>query len=308
MPRHRSRLLPILAIVLAGCTGRVADHEALGDRAYVDHDYSTALIEYRLALTQENATPDLRAKAGAAALRSRDLVAAAMQYQELAAADPDRTSEAADGLEKVAVAAMEDGNREGLEAALQGLVAAAEGRALGRFAQQVAAGFGQATRPEDVLAVLPYAAAAATDSRTEDSLIFEYAVTLVRQGDCETAVPVFEGLLRRRRSPGIVDDASGASSTCALSLGRRELRAGHPNEAEQWFRRAVVGGGNSQHSLMAYIGLGDVMFAQGDFFGAAEAYWRARFGASRGDSIYQVAEERLNNIGNAGTDEDGKVF
>lgn len=302
------KAVPLFALVVYSCLGKVADHETLGDRAYLAHEFVGALVEYRLAMAQGITTPVLRGKAGAAALRSRDLVAAAREYAALAEEDRERITEAADGLERVAVAAIEDGNREALQVSLESLMEIAEGRALGRFAQQVADGFGSASSSQDALAMLPYAAAVASDTRTQDSLVHEYAQTMALRNECSRAVPIFESLLRRRRNISIIEDAQTGLAECALSLGHRALNSGRPTEAEEWFRKAVAGGGQSHFAMLAYIGLGDVMFAQGDFLGAADAYWEARFGAAPGSGIYRLAEERLNNLGDAGTVEGEKGF
>ncbi|MCH7489549.1 MAG: hypothetical protein IID05_02535, partial [Gemmatimonadetes bacterium] len=57
------RKLSALGAVLAACTGAAADHETLGDRAYVDHSYGDALVEFQLALRQDGADPVLMHKA-----------------------------------------------------------------------------------------------------------------------------------------------------------------------------------------------------------------------------------------------------
>ena len=82
----RSGLL-LLFLAAAGCTGSAADHETLGDRAYVSRQFSDALIEYRLAIKQRPSAK-LRAKAGAAALHVGDLGEAAAQYAALAKESP----------------------------------------------------------------------------------------------------------------------------------------------------------------------------------------------------------------------------
>jgi tetratricopeptide (TPR) repeat protein len=87
---------------------------------------------------------------------------------------------------------------------------------------------------------------------------------------------------------------------CGLLAGRRALDEGQPSLAESWFRKAIAAGGDDAGTRAAYIGLGDVLFAQGDYVGAAEAYLRALEGLSPGDSLHTVASERLNAIANAG--------
>ncbi|MBI4419491.1 MAG: tetratricopeptide repeat protein [Gemmatimonadetes bacterium] len=289
-----------LVALIAACGGAAAEHETLGDRAYGSRQFGDALIEYRLALKQ-HATARLRAKAGAAALRVGDLRAAAEEYLALAKASSARRSEAADGLERVARAAMQANDRPGLTAALTGLRQIAAGRALGSFAGALARGITESGTAAEAIAVLPYAAAAAPDARAEDSLILQYGRALVRSGRCQDGSVVFGGLIRRQRDAGVVRSAQQGLVQCALDEGREALQRGRPQEAEEWFRRAVVDGGEMPLARAAFLGLGDVMFARGDYLGAADAYQRAIQGAPPGDSLAEMARLKLVNLSNAGT-------
>ena len=122
---HRFPLMvtTLSATVLIGC-GQGGDHEAQGDQAYGAGQYTQALAEYRAALAK---SPDARvwAKAGAAALHTADLDVASDAYLRLAAEDPTRAEEGAEGLEAVARAAERAGDGKRLEAAVIGLGAIA---------------------------------------------------------------------------------------------------------------------------------------------------------------------------------------
>jgi tetratricopeptide (TPR) repeat protein len=291
----------LAALWLTACGGAAADHETLGDRAYSERHFADALAEYRLAIKlQPSAT--LRAKAGAAALHAQDFVAAVEEYRALAHdGGSRRASEAADGLERVARAAAEGDDPAGLAAAVAGLRAVAGGRALTSFARQLAQSIGPEPRSPEALSVLPYAAAGVPDARAEDSLMYGYAAALARIGRCEDAIPVFEAVARRAREPALEHPALQASGHCALTLGRQAIDGGQADQAEQWFRRAASGGEERDPVVRAaYIGIGDVLFARGAFAEAAEAYQRALAGAAPGDSLYQVAAEKLNQVANAG--------
>jgi len=284
----------------SGCGGAAADHEKLGDRAYVNRQFGDALIEYRLAI-KDRANAKLRAKAGAAALHVGDLTAAAEEYLALAKGSSAQRSEGADGLERVARAAMEANDRPGLAAALSGLREIAAGRALGSFAGPLARGITESSSPAEAIAVLPYAAAAAPDARAQDSLVLQYARSLARAARCDDASSAFEGLIRRQRDAGVVRSAQQGLVQCALSSGRAALERGEPQTAEDWFRRAVLEGGDAPLARAAYLGLGDVMFARGDYVGAADAFLRATQGAPPGDSVAEHARQKLGNLTNAGT-------
>lgn len=296
----RGARMATVLLLLAGCAGAAADHERLGDRAYGERHFADALVEYRLARKQ-GPTAQLRAKAGAAALHAGELVAAAEEYRALAEeGGAQRVTEGADGLELVAKAAVEDDDRAGLAAALTGLRGVAPGRALGAFARQLAQTVGTDPQSAEALNLLPYAAAAAGDARRQDSLMYLYASALERFGRCEQAVPVFEAVARRKREPAVTAPAQGSLTSCALSLGRRALDSGQAERAEEWFRRAAAGDARDAPARAAYIGIGDVLFARGAFAEAAEAYQRALADAAPGDSLAQIAAEKLNQVANAG--------
>lgn len=294
-------VLALAATLLQACVPSAANHEELGDRAYVAGNHDEALTEYRLAVVQaETPSARLRAKAASAALRAGDLAGAAAEYAALGRADGARVDEAADGLERVARGASEAGDRPALQAALAGLRELAPGRALGALALQLARTTADAA-PADQLAVLPLAAANAPDARAEDSLMYAYGQALVRVGRCDQAVAIFEGLVRRQRATGVLPGATAGALSCAVRLGRADLQGGRLERAEDWFRRAVVHGDDSPLGRSAYLGLGDVMVARGDLVGAAEAFQRVLADALPGDSVAAEARERLNRLANAGT-------
>lgn len=292
----KTELALVAALGGVACGGAAADHESLGDRAYVDRNYGDALVEFQLALRQQAPDGDLRRKAGMAALHARELAEAAIQFRALAAEDGDQAAVAADGLERVARAASGEGNRSALQAALQGLSEISSGRALGTFAREMAGELGDDPGSPEALTILPFAAAAAPDARLQDSLMFAYATALVRQRGCEAAVPIFESLLRRRREPSIVSDARARATTCALGVGLRQLNRGSPDRAEEWFNRAVQIGEGTYAARVAYLGLGNVRFARGDVVGACEAFRQAMVQGSPADSIYRQAQRGLDRL------------
>src|SRR5207237_1436486 len=79
---------------------------------------------------------------------------------------------------------------------------------------------------------------------------------------CSTAVPVFEGVIRRQREPAVADGAREGLGLCALVEGQRLVAAGKPAEAEDWFRRATAPGAPAEVVRGAFLGLGDVKLAQ----------------------------------------------
>jgi tetratricopeptide (TPR) repeat protein len=290
----------LLGVALAlACTRTAANHEDLGDRAYAQGGYRDALAEYQLGLKAEPGSAALHAKAAAAAVHTGDYALAIAEYRGLAAEDRSRAEEAADGLERVVRAALRANERGAVALAVRALREIAPGRPLGRYARLVAVDAVERGDPQDAMALLPTAIAAATDGRSADSLLYLYGAAAVRVRACSTAVPAFEAVLRRRREAAVQDGAREGISQCALVEGQLALERGQPATAEDWFRRATAPGASVDVARAAFLGLGDVRLALGDMAGAMESYQQALIGGVPGDTIAQRAREKLNALGRA---------
>jgi tetratricopeptide (TPR) repeat protein len=289
-------VLAAAGVLATACAHSAADHEELGDRAYAAGAYRDALAEYQLALKTHKGT-DLLAKAGAAALHAEDYTLAAAEYRALGERDPSRAGEAAVALERVVRAAVAANDRAAVASALAAVRAVAPDRPLGKYARLVALDAAADDDSAAALALLPVAVAAAPDGRSSDSLLYLYGMAAARAHDCDTAVPVFEGVLRRQREPAVIDGAREGLGLCALVEGQALLNQGRPADAESWFKRATAPGAAPEVSRAAYLGLGDVRLARGDLSGALEGYHQALAGGSPGDSITVRAEQKINALG-----------
>jgi len=293
------RLSVVPLVLLLACTRSAANHEELGDRAYAAGSYADALAEYQLGRKGNAGSAALLAKVGAAAMHAEDYELAADAYRSLAKRDRSRADEAADGLERVARAALAANDRTALASALTGLREVAPRRPLGRYVVLAAMDAVDRGDTAEARALLPVAAASAVDAARADSLLFVYGMTLVRVRDCSTAVRVFEGVVRRQRAVSVVEQAREGLGLCALVAGQIALEQGHPADAEAWFRRATAPGASPDVVRGAFLGLGDVRLAQGDVAGAMESYQQALAGGTPGDTISQRAQEKLNALGKA---------
>src|SRR4029077_6595868 len=179
----------LLGIALGfACQPSAADHEELGDRAYAAGAYRDALAEYQLGLRAHPGSADLNAKAAAAALHVGDYATAVDAYVTLGERDGSRAGEAADGLERVARAALAANDRGDAAKGLAGLRAVAPTRPLGRHTRRGApralwrdprlAAPAPADRGDTAgaMVLLPGAIAAASDARMADSLLFVYGM------------------------------------------------------------------------------------------------------------------------------------
>jgi tetratricopeptide (TPR) repeat protein len=290
----------VLAVLLA-CTRSAADHEELGDRAYAASAYPDALAEYQLGLKANPGSAALHAKLAAAAVHTGDYALAVGAYVALAREDGSRAEEAADGLERVVRASLAANDRGALASALRGLREVAPARPLGGGRYVTLAALDAVDRGDtaEALALLPAAAAGATDLARADSLLYVYGMTLVRVRDCGTAVPVFEGVIRRQRAPAVGEAAREGLGLCALVEGQLALERGRPADAEAWFRRATAPGAPPDVIRAAFLGLGDVRLAEGDIAAALDSYQQALVGGTRGDTLAQRAQEKINALGKA---------
>ena len=288
-----------LVLLFSACSRSAANHEDLGDRAYVAGSYADALAEYELGRKTNAGSAVLLAKVGAAAIHAEDYELAADAYRSLAKRDRSRADEAADGLERVARAALASNDRTALASALTGLREVSPRRPLGRYVVLAAMDAVDRGDTAEARALLPVAAASAVDAARADSLLFVYGMTLVRVRDCSTAVRVFEGVVRRQRALSVAEPAREGLGLCALVEGQIALEQGHPADAEAWFRRATAPGASPDVVRSAFLGLGDVRFAEGDVAAAMESYQQALAGGTPGDTISQRAQEKLNRLGKA---------
>ncbi|NOT07414.1 MAG: tetratricopeptide repeat protein [Gemmatimonadales bacterium] len=289
--------LPVV-LLATGCSIAAADHERLGDRAYREGRFLDAVAEYRAAV-KSGAKPRTWAKLGAAALHERDLGTAVEAFAALEAADATRASEAAAGLERVAIQAERGGPAElvHLAGAVRALRTVAPGRPLGRFALAPTTGL----PASEALGALPAALASAEEGRTVDSLLVAYGTAQRVTTACEAATRTLKTVLRRSRDVGLRKTASVGMGTCALRLGLDAMDTEQTEAAERWFEQAVAAAGATPAGWRASIGLGDARLKQGDILGAAIAYQVVISAAGVPDSLTKMAAEKLNLLGGGGS-------
>jgi hypothetical protein len=212
----------VAALVLVAACREPADAERRGDRAYARRDYPAAYTAYAAAADASGGA-DLVGKLGLAALRTGDAPAAVDAYRRLAAEDPSRTLEAAEGLAAAARVAATGGNGEALDAAVSALRAVAPDRPLGRWVVELARN--RRLTDAELTALAPQGVGAASDAAAGDSLVLAWAAALVRAADCEGAGSLYRAAARRAAEPGLAASAISGASACALAAARQALRA-----------------------------------------------------------------------------------
>ena len=286
------RLFAATWLFVAGCGG-AGDEEQSGDQAYGESRYPEALAIYQQVLSKD---PDARvwAKAGAAALRTGNLELASDAYLRLAAEDPTRAAEAAEGLDAVARAAERTGDARRLQAAVVGMGAIAPDRSIGRYALELIRRPG--AEATDLVAVLPGAIAVAPDAETVDSLLLVYGHAVRETSGCAEALPSFQAAVRRTRVPGIRSRAEEGVAGCSLMLGLQAEAAGSHTDAALWFASAIRVDSNTIVGRRALVGYGDARLRLGDPIAAALAYQAVMSDDVQSDSIRQMAADRLQDL------------
>jgi hypothetical protein len=291
LERHKL-LAGLTAALLCGCR-QVGDHERRGDQAYGEGRYAEALTEYRTAVAHD---PDARiwAKTGAAALRTGNLEVASDAYLRLAAEDPTRAEEAAEGLETVARTADRSGDGKRLEAAVVGLGMIAPNRSIARYALAVVRRPG--AEATELVPILPAAIAAAPDAETVDSLLTTYAAALRETSGCDQALPLFQATLRRTRLPVLRRRAEDGAAACSLVAGLRAEAAGRPEDAALWFAAVIQVDSSTAVGRRALVGYGDAQIRLGDTLAGAAAYEAVAEDRVQSDSTTLMARDRLEEL------------
>lgn len=278
----------LLVLGIAAC-GPAGGPEGVADRDYAEGRYQEALAVYA-PLAETEPSPSLWAKIGATALRLGQLREAAAAYQALAASAPDRSDEAAEGLEQVIEAAERRRDEVSLEQAVSALRAVAPERPLGRHALNLMQVVEGPVAPSDFAAAL----AVASDARSVDSLLVRQAGALSARGECTEAIRLYQAAVRRAGRSGNPGAEAGLVD-CFYRLGAMQL-ATAPDSAEEWFRNVAGIDSTTPVGRAAMVGLGDARLRQGDLVGAALAYQTVLSSGDRADSLSTVAAAKLNAL------------
>ncbi|HQR17899.1 MAG TPA: tetratricopeptide repeat protein [Gemmatimonadales bacterium] len=277
------------ALLALGACGPAGGAEGVGDQSYADGRYQEALAAYA-PLAETAPSPRLWAKIGASALHLGQLSEATAAYRALGTMDPTRADEAAEGLERVILAAERRLDDLALEEAVKALRAVAPDRPLGRHALSLMKVADGPVSTSDLAAAI----AAATEAGTIDTLLVRQAAALAGADSCASAVPLFQSALRRSGREGN-PSAEGGLVGCFFRLGSAQL-AYAPDSAEAWFREAAGVDSTTGVGRAAMIGLGDARARQGDLVGAALAYQSALSSGPRTDSLGVLAGAKLNAL------------
>jgi tetratricopeptide (TPR) repeat protein len=284
----------LLPFVLVGIGCGQANTERRADGAYAQGRYAEALAMYS-SLEAEGSEPRILAKAGAAALRAGELGKATDMYLRLAGEDPTRGREAAAGLEGVVIAAERSGAASPLQEAVLGLQTIAPDAVPGRYALVLAQK--PEAEPEELVALLPGAIAAADDEVTVDSLLLRYGRALEATGGCGQALLQYRAVARRAQDSTLRSAARAHTGDCAFTQGLRAQKAGRQEDAVLWFAEASRVDSSSVTGRRALVSLGDLRLFQGDTLAAALAFQTAVSASRERDSIGDIARIRLARLG-----------
>ena len=215
-------------------------------------------------------------------------------YIRLAAEDPNRAQEAAEGLETVVRAADRRADSAGMQYALSGLQAIAPERLTGRYAVLLASRPGMDSA--ELVALLPGAIAAAPEPATVDSLLTLYGSALEATAGCGQALLQFRAVLRRSADSSVRTRARTGVAGCAFALGQRADSQGKHLDAALWFAEAARADSVSPVGRRATLRAAEARLAQGDTI-AATISFQSVVSAGTADSAGQAALARLRSLG-----------
>lgn len=286
----------VLVMGSVACEGTTADHERLGDAAYLEGRFGAASAEYQMAV-QSRPAATTWAKFGVAALAADQYRVATEAFQQLAATDPSRTGEAVLGLERILRAALRERTPDinSAKEAILALRRMAADRPVGIPALAVARS--GALGVIESVAILPAALGAAGSARLVDSLLLAWGNALRETTACDAATLSYSVALRRSRNATVRGQAREGVSSCGLRLGMDALDANQPEVAETWFRNVLRVDSLGTAGRRAGVGVGDARLRQGDVVGAVLAWQRVLAHGSNGedglDSVTTMALERM---------------
>ncbi len=286
----------VLVLGCFGCEGTTADHERLGDAAYLEGRFGAASAEFQMAAEARPAAT-VWAKLGAAALAADQFRVATQAFQQLAATDPDRAGDAAIGIDRIVRAALRERPPDINSArdAILALRRIAPDRPVGIPALTVARS--GALGVVESVALLPAALGAAGSARLVDSLLLAWGNALRESTACDAATQAFSVALRRSRNADQRGVARDGITSCGLRLGMDALDANQPDVAETWFRAVLKVDSLGSAARRAGVGVGDARLRQGDVVGALLAWQRVldlrRNGEDGLDSVTTMTLERM---------------
>lgn len=287
-------------LVLAVACNKVVPEETRGDIAASEGRWAEA----HDALQAAGHEPRVLAKRADAALRSGRLLAAIGDWARLGTRDTARRGEAAAGLARTAAAAATARDAIALATALRSLTQLAPEWPVGRLAlplrlEEFPAG-------EDVIDLAPLVLATAPAQERATATLLAWGRAEQEAGRCDRAVALYAALERR------LDDSLGSAASrdharCLLRVGLLALESDDTTGAERALGAAVRRDPSGDAGRRALIGLGDVHVLRGEL-AAAQIAWRTAAGTgTTGDSLTNLALERLRSAEVADSTEEGGI-
>lgn len=275
-----------VVLVLATACGPAVAEERRGDAAAAAGQWDAALVAWQEAGDE----PALLAKRADAALRLGRHNLAAIEFGRLGRRDSVRVGEAAAGLARTAIAATRAGDGLAVAAAISNLSEITPGWPIGRLAMAVR--LIDFPAGEDVRRLAPALLASVPAREIADRALLAWGRAEHEAGDCRTALGLYRAV-ERHEDAALLPDAARGVAACSSVLGVESLEAEDFAAARGAFEDAVRRDPDGAAGRRALVGLGDVLFNDGDLFQAQLAWRTAASTGGQTDSITTLALERL---------------
>jgi tetratricopeptide (TPR) repeat protein len=291
------RLSLLVMASLAGCTllGEEEGSISRGDQAYAKGDPVEALAEYRLALRQGAADPEIHARIAHTYVALGRTDEAREHYRLAASEDSSWVDQAVADFVRLARDEEKGRDRFGMASAVQTALEFRPGISVGDLALPLAEHYsdiGEYGR------ALPFfqKTLATVDHDSIPEVLFETAVAYDEVGDCETAAVYYEEY--RERIPawrqGEVDWRLG---NCSFRMARAKRIEGDDEEALRHLETILRIGEPRNLLAMAYFDKGEILGYRGECEAAIEAFRQVRVVDPSGSGpLVDRAEERIDQI------------
>lgn len=284
----------LLVPILAACGAGSSEEDSLrrGDEAFARQDYPEALAEYRLALRQGSAGPQVLVRTAHAYAHMGRIDQARTLYMEAMEQDPTVADLAAADLLRVARLATDRGDGIAAAAAVDAALEVLPGVSLTGLALPLARHF---TQNGQFGRALPYYQKAAQEVGNDPQILFEMAQAHEELGDCERAVAFFEQV-RDRVSVAQRSEVDWHVGNCSFELARAAQERGEGVEALRLLQTMTQIGEPRNRLGQAWFDMGEIYAAQGECAAALRAFQQVQQEDLAGSFLLQRAREREDDI------------
>ena len=296
LPRWTVGTLVCVAF-LAGCGSDDQDAVRRGDRLAGEGRIEEAIAEYKLALRQRGAEPEILLRLGHAYAGQGEVDASLRYFDQLLEIDSTYTYQVAADLVEAATVARDEGALDNMARALRPVQRLGIGQIPGDLKLALARYYQESGDPGAALP-LYLSALETVDGEPPKRVWFETARSFQELGGCGEALGYYEKFLEGRgRDPGDQAAAQWEYGMCLLEVAETERDRGRDRAATGLLDTLIELGVPRGILDRAHFNRGEVRLAEGSVAGAREDYEMVlELNPARTGPLVRMAEDRLREI------------